>query len=67
MNIVEGQLYIARMGSKWVLKGFTPDDMRRLGKIARNRYKLKTKCRRIVKKYIVKLLNDALRNYERGA
>lgn len=67
MSIVEGNLYITRMGSKWVLKGFTPSDMRRLGKIARKQYKLKTKRSRIVKKYIVRLLNEALRKYDRSA
>ncbi len=63
MNIIEGNLYVARIGSKWGLKGFTVKDMSTLGKIARKRYKLKTKRKRIVKKYIVRLLNEALRNY----
>jgi len=67
MSIVEGELYIARMGSKWVLKGFTIKDMYTLGKIARKHYKLKTKRKRIIKKYVVRLLNEALTKYERSA
>lgn len=64
MKKLEGQIFVARIGGKWGLKGFTRKDMYTLGRIARKRYKLKTRRKRILKKYIVKLLNDALRSAE---
>jgi hypothetical protein len=64
---LEGQIYIAKIGHKWGLKGFTRNDMWTLGKLARKRYKLKTKRSRIVKKYVKRLITNALRNYDRSA
>jgi hypothetical protein len=66
-SIVEGDLCIVTYGSKSFLKGFTRKDMRVLGVLARKRYKLKTSSKRIVKKYIKQLINDALRNYVSSA
>jgi hypothetical protein len=63
MTILEGTLYVQKIASKWVLKGFTQKDIRTLGMLARNRYKLKTKRKRILKKYIIKLMNEALKNH----
>jgi hypothetical protein len=67
MSIVEGQIYVARIGKKWGLKGFTPKDMRTLAKLAREKYKIKTKRSRIIKKYVRQLIVDALRNQFRSA
>jgi hypothetical protein len=67
MSIIEGTIYVARIGSKWGLKGFTRKDMYTLGKLARKLYKIKTKRSRIVKKYVIRLITDALRKYDRSA
>jgi hypothetical protein len=67
MSIIEGSIYVVRIGGKWGLKGFTRKDMYTLGKLARKRYKIKTKRSRIVKKYVIRLITDALRNYDRSA
>jgi hypothetical protein len=67
MSIIEGSIYVARIGNKWGLKGFTRKDIYTLGKLARKRYKIKTKRSRIVKKYVIRLITDALRNYGRSA
>lgn len=62
MSKLEGQIVVARLGRKWGLKGFTRNDMRTLGILAKKRYKLKTKRSRIVKKYVIRLITEALRN-----
>lgn len=59
---LEGQVVVAKIGHKWGLKGFTRNDMRTLGILARKRYKLKTKRSRIVKKYVIRLITESLRS-----
>lgn len=66
-RIVEGNLYVTKTGLKWFLRGFTSEDMLSLGRVARKHYKLKTKRKRIVKKYIVKLLSEALKDFQMEA
>lgn len=63
MNLLKGNLQIVNSNGKWILKGFTVEDYRTLGILARKCYKLKSKRKRIVKKYIVKLMNDLLGKY----
>jgi len=58
---LEGQVVVAKIGHKWGLKGFTRNDMRTLGMLAREHYKLKTKRSRIVKKYVIRLIMEMLR------
>jgi hypothetical protein len=58
---LEGQVVVAKIGHKWGLKGFTRNDMRTLGMLARKRYKIKTKRSRIVKKYVIRLIMEMLR------
>ena len=59
---LEGKIVVAKIGGKWGLKGFTRNDMHILGILARKCYKIKTKRSRIVKKYVIRLITEALRN-----
>jgi hypothetical protein len=63
MSLISSNIQVVNYNGKWVLKGFTVEDYRTLGILARNVYKLKSKRKRIVKKYIVKLMNEAIRKY----
>jgi hypothetical protein len=62
-NILEGNVSIVRYNGICLLKGFTDNDWITLSKLARKCFKIKTKRKRIVKKYVKKLLNEAMRKY----
>jgi ABC-type enterochelin transport system ATPase subunit len=66
MSMLEGSLYIVKTRSNYIMKGFTLADMRVLGRLARKKYKLKTKRKRILKKYIKTLMNTALQEQLSG-
>ena len=59
---LEGQVVVAKIGHKWGLKGFTSKDWHILKIVARKHYKIKTKRSRIVKKYVIRLITEALRS-----
>lgn len=62
--MLEGELTIKSHGKrKHTLYGFTVGDMRKMKILARHVYKLKTKKRRILKKYVSKLIIDSIKNY----
>ena len=60
--MVEFNLRVDRAdNNKYKLVGFTRENMRLLGSLARKKFKVKTKRKRIVKKYIIKLLLQSIR------
>lgn len=62
--MLEGDLKITACGKKkYMLYGFTVEDMRKMRMLVRLTYKLKTKKRRILKKYVSKLIIDSIKNY----
>ncbi len=63
MSIIEGNLTVTSYGKRYTIVGFTVEDIRRMQILARRVYKLKTKKKRILKKYVSKLLNDSLKTY----
>ncbi len=62
-DILEGNVTIENINGKCLLKGFTKNDWITLSKLAKKCFKIKTKRKRIVKKYVKKLLNEAMRKY----
>lgn len=63
MQILEGTITIKRITRGHVITGFTVNDFKRLRYLARKVYKLQTKRKRTIHKYVKRLLNDALRSY----
>ena len=62
-NLLEGNVTIVNTNGKCLLKGFTKNDWITLSKLAKKCFKIKTKRKRIVKKYVKKLINEAMRKY----
>jgi hypothetical protein len=62
-DIINGTLTMHSSAGKHYLKGFTKKDWNNLKFVAKRLYKIKTKRNRILKKYVKKLLNDAIMNH----
>ena len=62
-DILEGNVTIENINGKCLLKGFTKNDWITLSKLAKKCFKIKTNRKRILKKYVKKLLNEAMRKY----
>jgi hypothetical protein len=60
---LEGVITLQVRNGHTVMKGFTNNDFRLLCKLARKIYKIKSTKKRILKKYVSKLLNKAISNY----
>ena len=58
---LEGTITVKNINGHATMVGFTWNDWKMLCRISRNRYKLKTKNKRILKRYVRKLINEALR------
>jgi hypothetical protein len=65
-NLLEGNVSIVRYNGICLLKGFTDNDWITLSKLARKHFKIKTKRKRIVKKYVKRLVIEAMRKYTKG-
>lgn len=63
MEKLEGVITVKRITRGHVITGFTDNDFHRLRYLARKVYKLQTKRKRTVNKYVKRLLNEALRDY----
>lgn len=63
MQKLEGTITVRRRPNGYVMDGFSPNDFNRLCVIARKVYKIKTTRKRILKKYVKRLLNEAIRQY----
>jgi hypothetical protein len=63
MQKLEGVITIKRITRGHVMTGFTNNDFHRLRHLARKVYKLQTKRKRTVNKYVKRLLHESLRDY----
>lgn len=60
MKVLEGTVNVKLTTRGYVMTGFTDNDYIRLRWLARKYYKLQTKRRRTLKKYVKLLLHEAL-------
>jgi hypothetical protein len=58
-----GSLYIQNDLKGAMIKGFTKKDFDLLMQLGRQAYKIKTRKKRILKKYAKKLINESIRKY----
>lgn len=63
MNKFEGTITLEVHNGQAMLKGFTRNDFNFLMKLARKQYRIKSTKKRILKKYVSKLLNGIISNY----
>jgi hypothetical protein len=59
----EGSLYIQNDLKGAMIKGFSKKDFNFLMQLGRQVYKIKTRKKRILKKYAKKLINESIRKY----
>ena len=59
----EGTITVQVRNGRTMITGFSRNDFKLLLKLARKKYKIKSTKKRILKKYVHKLLNAAILNY----
>ena len=57
---LEGTITVEKRNGIAMMVGFTQSDIRLLMRVARKKYCIKSKKKRILKRYLKKLLNEAL-------
>ena len=60
---LDGPLYIQNDLKGSIIKGFSKKDFNILMQLGRQVYKIKTRKKRILKKYAKKLINESIRKY----